>query len=99
MQIVQQIGAVLLVLSLLGAMLWLLRSRGLVGVGDWGLRKSTAPRRLEVVERIALTGTHSLHVVRFDGRTLLVGVAPQSCSLLGETGVAAVEPKIGQFRA
>ena len=96
MDLLQQMGAVLLVLGLLGALLWTLRSKGLARVGEWGSRKST-PRRLEVVERLALTNTHSLHLIRCDGRTLLVGVAPQSCSLLGEAAHQA-EPRIGQLR-
>lgn len=76
---------VLAVFALLGAVLWLLRARGLA---SWRLpQRSSGPRRLRVVERIALTPQHSLHLVQFDGRTLVIGVSPAGCHLLtGEPG-------------
>ena len=43
-----------------------------------------APRRMQVVERLPLTPQHSLHLVRIDGRLLVVASGPGGCSLLEE---------------
>ena len=43
-----------------------------------------APRRMHVVERLPLTPQHSLHLVRIDGRLLVVASGPGGCSLLEE---------------
>lgn len=40
------------------------------------------PRALEAAERVALTPQHAIHLVRFDGRSLIVATHPQGCSLL-----------------
>ena len=78
---VQQMLAVLIVMGLLLAALHWLRRRGIAQVRTgFGLRKS--PRRLELVEKLPLTAQHSLHVVRMDGRSLLIGVSPSGCALL-----------------
>jgi hypothetical protein len=36
------------------------------------------------VERMALTSDHTLHMVRFNGRDLLVATHPQGCTLVTE---------------
>jgi flagellar biogenesis protein FliO len=43
-----------------------------------------APRRMQVVERLPLTPQHSLHLVRIDGRLLVVASGPGGCSVLEE---------------
>lgn len=80
MDIAEQLAMVALVLILLCGTLWVMRSRGLVfkfsgGAGSGG-------RRLEVIERLPLTPSHSLHLVRVADRTLLIAVAPSGCSIL-----------------
>lgn len=83
---IQQMVAVLAVMALT---IGLLRCRGVAHLRT-GLVRRRSGRRLEVLERLPLTPQHSLHVVRMDGRSLLIGVSPSGCALLesgmGETG-------------
>ncbi len=83
MEAFQQLFAVLFVLGLLCACLWLFRRKG------WAMRtpmlrrrRSDQPRQLEVIDGLSLTPHHSLHLVRVADRVLLVGLSPQGCSLL-----------------
>lgn len=82
----QQLLAVLLVLALLGAALWLLRRKGVAKVKVGFARRTSSTRKLEVVDRIALTTHHSLHLVRVENRTILVGVSPSGCTHLETLG-------------
>ena len=84
MDLVEQLAMVLLVLALLAGLLWVLRNRGLVAFRRSGW-KATSTRRLQVIERLPLTPSHSLHLVRVADRILLIGVAPSGCTLL-DTG-------------
>jgi flagellar biogenesis protein FliO len=77
----QPFAAIVLVMALLGAALWGLKKRGAASFRIPGISVS-APRRLEVVERISLGPQHSLHLVRAGDRLLLVATAPNSCQLL-----------------
>jgi flagellar biogenesis protein FliO len=88
---VQQLLAVFLVLALLGASLWLLRRKGVVKVNAGFARRSSATRRLEVIDRIVLTTHHSLHLVRVDHRTILIGVSPAGCTQI-QLGLTSSEP-------
>jgi flagellar biogenesis protein FliO len=84
--VVREAAAVVFVLGLLLAALWLLR-RG--GLGPAGFALRAAPtrggRELEKLERLPLTPQHALHRVRFGKRTLIVATHPQGCSVLAET--------------
>lgn len=40
---------------------------------------------MQVLERLPLTPQHSLHLVRIDGRTLVVSSGPGGCTVLEET--------------
>lgn len=81
MDSMQQVTSVLLVLALLGGTLWWLRRRGLahfaVKAPGLGRRKS-----IQVMERLALTPHHSLHLVRVEERTMLIAASPAGCSIL-----------------
>lgn len=81
MEWTQQLLAVIAVLGLLSGSLWLLKRKGWARTG---FRRSARPGqpRLEVIDRLALTPQHSLHLVRLADRTLLVGLSPQGCNLL-----------------
>lgn len=83
MDIARQALSILLVFALLGLMLWKLRAVGRAGIGAgfWNRARSGA-RSLESVERLALTPQHALHLVRMNGRELVVATHPQGCSLL-----------------
>jgi flagellar biogenesis protein FliO len=74
--------AVLFVLALLFGLLWLARRKGLAALSLRlpGQSAGRAPRQLRVVERLPLTGQHSLHLVSCAGRSILVAVSPQGCS-------------------
>lgn len=89
MEIAEQLTMVFFVLGLLGAMLWLFRSKGMATF-RFARRGSSAGRQLEVVERLPLTPNHSVHLIRVGNRTLLIGVAPGGCTLLEKSDDAAV---------
>jgi flagellar biogenesis protein FliO len=77
----QQIITVLAVMALMIGMLQWLRRRGVAHLRTGFVRRK-AGRRLELLERLPLTPQHSLHIVRMDGRSLLIGVSPSGCALL-----------------
>ena len=76
-----QLIAVFTVLALLFGSLQWLRRRGIAQVPA-GARRRRRFRRLELLEKLPLTAQHSLHVVRIDGRSILIGVSPAGCALL-----------------
>ena len=84
----EQLLAIFVVLGLLCGSLWLLKRKGWARTS---FRKSPRPGqpRLEVIDRLALTPQHSLHLIRMADRTLLVGLSPQGCNLL-ESGPSAI---------
>lgn len=75
-ELLRQMLGVLLVFALLGAAVWKLRSGP-------GLRLKQN-QRLESAGRLALTAQHAVHLVRVDGREMVVATYPQGCSLLSE---------------
>jgi len=83
------------VLALLCGGLWLLRRKGWVNSVRRGAR-GEGPR-LEVIDRLALTPNHSLHLVRLADRTLLIGLSPSGCNLLeagnGATAHAPIQER------
>ncbi len=79
MGMLQQIGAVAVVLALLAATLWLLRRRGLAGVLPSG---NAGGRRLERLERLPLGPQHTLHLIRLGDTALLVACSPGGCTLV-----------------
>jgi len=84
MEILQQLLAVALVLGLLCGSVWLLKRKGwarISAIGSRGKRGNDRPR-LEVIDRLVLSPHHSLHLVRLEDRTLLVGLSPSGCNLL-----------------
>ena len=91
MDAIQPIAAVALVLTLLGGALFFLKKRGaasfhLPGSGS----RRAGPRRMEVIERVALGPQHALHMVRVGDRTVVVATAPSSCQLLCETDTEVI---------
>ena len=81
MESIQQTLAVVLVLGLLGGVLWWLRRKG---VAQFALKTPGIGKRrsIQVIERTALTPQHSLHLVRVEGRTMLIAASPGGCSIL-----------------
>lgn len=81
METLQPVLAVFLVLALLGGSLYWLRTKGMAQFAAGGTGKNSK-RRMRLVERLALTPQHSLHLVKVGGRTLLIAVSPGACSVL-----------------
>ena len=82
MEAFQQLFAVLFVLGLLCACLWLFRKKGWAMRTPLRRRRGDTPRQLEVIDGLSLTPHHSLHLMRLADRVLLVGLSPQGCNLL-----------------
>jgi flagellar biogenesis protein FliO len=94
MEAIQQTLVVVFVLGLLGATLYWLRSKGLARFNVKGIGR-TSVRRMQTVERLALTPQHSLHLVSVGGRVLLIAVSPGGCSLLdGSSWEIPVEDRL-----
>jgi flagellar biosynthetic protein FliO len=93
MEWTEQLLAVTVVLGMLFGALWFLKRKGWARTS---FRRQARPGqpRLEVLDRLALTPQHSLHLIRLADRTLLVGLSPQGCNLL-ESGPSATLPSIG----
>jgi flagellar biogenesis protein FliO len=88
MEAVQQALAVVAVLGLLGGTLYWLRGQGVARFHVKGIARGE--RRMQAVERLALTPQHSLHLVNVSGRMLLIAVSPGGCAVLdGEIPVEA----------
>jgi flagellar biogenesis protein FliO len=81
MELSQQLTAICLVLALLGAGLLVAHRRGLVRLNLPSNRR--AERRLEVVDRLALTPQHAIHFIRVEERHLLIATYPGGIEWLG----------------
>jgi flagellar biogenesis protein FliO len=78
MEVIQPFAAIVLVMTLLGGALLLLKKRG----GATLRFPAAGPRRLEVIERVSLGPQHALHLVRTGDRVVLIATAPNSCQVL-----------------
>jgi flagellar biosynthetic protein FliO len=90
MEAFQQLWVVVFVLGILCGGLWLLRRKGWAQTA-WRRAGENGLPRLEIVDRLPLTPHHSLHLVRWADRTLLIGLSPNGCNVLESTpsGVAS----------
>ncbi len=85
MDVMRQACSVLLVFSLLGALAWALRRGGrgqIFGAGLARKRVQGNTRAMVAIERLALTPQHTLHLVRLNGREVLVATHPRGCSII-----------------
>jgi hypothetical protein len=58
-----------------------LRAKGMIMM----LRRApggVGKKQLEAIDRLPLTPHHSLHLVRVEGRTVLIAVSPGGCALV-----------------
>jgi flagellar biogenesis protein FliO len=85
MEAIQQTLVVVFVLGLLGVTVWWLRSQGIARFSGRGLGRGGV-RRMQAIERMALTPQHSLHLVKVGNRVLLIAVSPGGCSVLDSGG-------------
>ncbi len=77
---VQQIIAILLVLCLLAGTLTLLRKRGLAQFSPRLRLGASGSKEIHVIERIALSPQHSLHLINVREDIFLIGVSPSGCN-------------------
>jgi flagellar biogenesis protein FliO len=92
MDVLRQVLSVLTVFSLLCAVLWLLRRGGKVSFQ--GLtRVQGHTKSMVAVERLRLTPQHTLHIVRVNGREVLVATHPQGCSVVTIVAEQAMRAK------
>lgn len=91
MDVLRQIFSVLLVFALLGAVLWGLRRGGKVSLRGVfaGGRAQGQTRSMVALERLALTPQHTLHMLRVNGREVLIATHPQGCTVV--TQPASIE--------
>jgi flagellar biogenesis protein FliO len=90
MESFQQFAAVIGVLGLLVAALWWLKQRGYAsGGGGFAagrligrLRSSNGNRTMQAIERLPLSATHSLHLVRVADRAILIATSPAGCQVV-----------------
>jgi flagellar biogenesis protein FliO len=80
MDYLQQMLAVLAVFGLMGGALWWLRQRGLARFAGPSIRKGSSV--LSQVERLSLSATHSLHLVRMADRAILIASWPGGCQAI-----------------
>lgn len=91
MELFGQLAAVGFVLGLLVVSLRWLGRRGRTVPLSWRRAPRDPGARLEAIDRLTLTPQHSLHVVRFAGRLLLVSCQPGGTSVMAETPARAAE--------
>jgi flagellar biogenesis protein FliO len=84
MDLARDVASAVVVLALLGAAVWALRRAGAAVPRVFPLKRAGRSRRIETLERVALTPQHGLHLVRFGGREMMVATHPQGCSVLAE---------------
>jgi flagellar biogenesis protein FliO len=79
MEEIRQALGVLIALGVLGGALWWLRRKGIAQFAPV-TRGGGKTRSMKVVERLALTPQHSLHLVQVGERTILVASFPGGCA-------------------
>jgi flagellar biogenesis protein FliO len=80
MELIPQFFAILLVLALLGAAMWLLRRKNLLQFSLPG--KAAGLQRLQTVERLHLTPQHAVFLLRVGDRAVLISSHAAGCTLL-----------------
>ena len=73
MDFLQGVTLALLVIAALGGVLAVAQRRGWARFHGGG---GSGARRMEIIERLALTPQHSVHLIKVDGRLLLVSNGP-----------------------
>jgi flagellar biogenesis protein FliO len=76
MELIQQALALVAVFGLLGAAIWALKTR------RHPVLRTRGERRMQVVERVALSPNHTLCLVKVGERLVMIGCAPSSCQLM-----------------
>jgi flagellar biogenesis protein FliO len=98
MELARQVGAIVIVLGLLAVFAWLRARRGAV-VLPFGRTPRGDYRLMETLDRISLSPSHVLHLVRVGDRSLLVAIHNGGCSLLDARPLAELEARTVQGAA
>lgn len=80
MEYLQQMLAVMAVFGLLGGALWWLRRRGLARFAIGSVKKTSGV--LSQSERLSISATHTLHLVRMADRAILIASWPGGCQAI-----------------
>jgi hypothetical protein len=91
MELMWQMAAVGLVFLMLAGALWWFRGKGMVQIRR-PFTNGRANRPLSAVDRLNLSPQHSLHLVRWGARGLLVAAHAHGCTLIAEAPWAELEP-------
>jgi hypothetical protein len=98
MEYLQQMLAVLAVFGVLGGALWWLRGRGFARFAILPSKKTSGV--LSQVERLPLSATHSLHLVRMADRAILIASWPGGCQAIESSAWSNVtRPDMSQNNA
>jgi flagellar biogenesis protein FliO len=84
-----QLAAIIFVLALLGGLAWLVKGRATTLVRGIGISRPK-DRSLELIERLPLTSSHSLYVIRARDRTLVLGIHPSGISMLVDLSTSTI---------
>ena len=84
LSLLRMFGALGVVLGLLAGALWIVRRYEIRLPQKWlsGFTTQGAPRRLELVERLALDPRRSVALIRKDGREHMLLIAPEGLLIL-----------------
>ena len=74
-----------LVLALIAGGAW-----AVVRFGGSRLKRFSGPRRMRVIEKLALEPRRSIYMIDIDGKTIVVGVSDMSIRLLTNTARAEI---------
>jgi flagellar biogenesis protein FliO len=96
MDVLHTIEALVLVFGLLLGMLVAGRRLGWIELRQ--TRFASRPRRMEVLERVPLNTNHTLHLVRWDDRCLLLASSPGSCQVI-DAGLRSGDPALERARS
>jgi flagellar biosynthetic protein FliO len=86
MEIARQFGAVLFVLALLGAAVWVLRRYGMAGT-TWKTRQAGS---IEILQQVALGPGHRLHLVRVADQAILIATHASGSTVIERVPSSAV---------
>jgi len=96
MEYLQQMLAVLAVFGILGSALWWLRRRGFARFAIASAKKNHGV--LSQVERLPISATHSLHLVRMADRAILIASWPGGCQAIESSSLNELAQGPGELR-
>lgn len=86
MEIARQFGAVLFVLALLAAAVWVLRRYGMAGVNVKG-RQAGA---LEILQQVSIGPGHRLHLIRVANQAILIATHASGTTVIEKMPAATI---------